>query len=114
MCIDKTFESLVCSDVFCFFQIGGRSSGSLKSVFDFVEAQSHDGLYFNRLKVVKITGIWHFTLAEYFLGLILAHSPLLETLTLIHYDGETIPYELFTEFHYASEHVKIITLVSAS
>ncbi|GMY24494.1 F-box/FBD/LRR-repeat protein At1g13570-like [Fagus crenata] len=66
--------------------------------------------YFNKLKVVKIRGLWGSKPEYEFIKFILAHSPVLETMTIVSYGGERVPNSVLLQVDPASEHVKIINL----
>lgn len=65
---------------------------------------------FNQLKVVRIRGITETLIEMEFIKLLLARSPLLETLVALTYGNTRIPDSLFLQFERASRHVKIISL----
>ncbi|KAL0015204.1 hypothetical protein SO802_002273 [Lithocarpus litseifolius] len=79
---------------------------------DFQRAECLVDLYFNKLKVVKIRGLLSTNHECEFLKFILAHSPVLETITIVTYGGEIIPNSVLLQFEPASEHVKVISLRS--
>ena len=77
---------------------------------DLVTAQLQSDFYFNQLKVVKIRGIIGTRIEWEFLRLILAHSPVLESMTIVKFKGERISEPLLQEVERASKHVKFISL----
>ena len=82
-------------------------------MLDFLKAKSMSGL-FNRLKVVKIRGIWEMAHAWNFIMFILANSPMLETMTIVCYRKERFTEEQLQQLKRASEHVKTLVLTSAA
>lgn len=88
----------------------GNSCEVSNPVLDFLRAQCLLDLYFNKLKVVKIRGIWGTRLEWEFIKFILAHSPVLEAMTIVKYGGERVPESLLMQVERASEHVKILSL----
>ncbi|XP_042977367.1 F-box/FBD/LRR-repeat protein At1g13570-like [Carya illinoinensis] len=76
----------------------------------FMKEQCLSGSYFNELKVVKIRGIWGTTTELEFIWFILAHSPVLEMMTIIKYRGERLSESLLRRVEWASKHVKVISL----
>lgn len=82
------------------------------SFLDFERAECLEDLYFNKLKVVKIRGLLSTYPECEFIKFILAHSPVLETITIVTYGGEIIPNSVLLQFEPASEHVKVISLRS--
>lgn len=81
-----------------------------KPVMDLVTAQLQSDFYFNQLKVVKIRGIIGTRIEWEFLRLILAHSPVLESMTIVKFRGERISESFLQEVERASKHVKFISL----
>lgn len=82
-----------------------------KPVIDFLRAQNMLDLYLNHLRVVKIRGISGVEGPEWeFIKFILAHSPVLETITIVRYRGERVPQPLFEQVERASKYVKLISL----
>lgn len=79
-------------------------------VMDLVTAQLQSDFYFNQLKVVKIRGINGTRIEWEFLRLILAHSPVLESMTIVKSKGERISESFLQEVERASKHVKFISL----
>lgn len=77
---------------------------------DLVTAQLQSDFYFNQLKVVKIRGINGTRIEWEFLRLILAHSPVLESMTIVKFRGERISESFLQEVERASKHVKFISL----
>ncbi|KAF3943115.1 hypothetical protein CMV_030293 [Castanea mollissima] len=82
------------------------------SFLDFQRAHCLVDLYFNKLKVVKIRGLLSTNPECEFIKFILAHSPVLETITIVTYGREIIPNSVLLQFEPASEHVKVISLRS--
>lgn len=87
-----------------------NSTGVLNTVLDFLRAQCLLETYFKKLKVVKIRGIWGTRTEWEFIKFILAHSPVLEAMTIVKYSGERIPDSLFLQVDRASDHVKVTSL----
>ncbi|KAG5227095.1 F-box/FBD/LRR-repeat protein [Salix suchowensis] len=81
-----------------------------KPVMDLVTAQLQSDFYFDQLKVVKIRGIIGTRIEWEFLRLILAHSPVLESMTIVKFRGERISESFLQEVERASNHVKFISL----
>lgn len=77
---------------------------------DLVTAQLQSDFYFDQLKVVKIRGIIGTRIEWEFLRLILAHSPVLESMTIVKFRGERISESFLQEVERASNHVKFISL----
>ncbi|KDP24339.1 hypothetical protein JCGZ_25635 [Jatropha curcas] len=87
------------------------SSQEHTTVTDFVRAQCLCDFYFNKLKVVKIRGIFGSGTEWEFIKLLLAHSPMLELMTIVKYSGgERISELLLQQLDRASEHVKFTSL----
>ena len=59
---------------------------------------------------MKIRGIWGTVTEWEFIKHILAHSPVLEAMTVVKYGGERIPDSMFQQVDRASDHVKITSL----
>ena len=59
---------------------------------------------------MKIRGLWGSKPEYEFIKFILAHSPVLETMTIVSYGGERVPNSVLLQVDPASEHVKIINL----
>ncbi|CAK7335181.1 unnamed protein product [Dovyalis caffra] len=79
-----------------------------KPVVDMMTGQCQSEFYFNQLKVVKIRGIIG-TRAEWeFLKLLLAHSPVLESMTIVKFRGDRFSESFLQEVERASKHVKFI------
>lgn len=89
-----------------------RSRFFSKPVTDFVKAQCSLGLSFNSLKVVKTRGIFESGLDWILFELLLAHSPVLESMSIARYGGVRIPEEHFWRLKRASERVKIFSFTS--
>lgn len=81
-----------------------------KPVMDLVTAQLLSDFYFDQLKVVKIRGIIGTRIEWEFLRLILAHSPVLESMTIVKFRGERLSESFLQEVERASNHVKFISL----
>lgn len=79
-------------------------------VANFLKFQCPYGSYFYKLKVVKIRGIWGTTPELEFISFILAHSPVLEMMTIVKYRGERLSESMLQRVERSSEHVKIISL----
>ena len=77
---------------------------------DLVTAQLLSDFYFDQLKVVKIRGIIGTRIEWEFLRLILAHSPVLESMTIVKFRGERLSELFLQEVERASNHVKFISL----
>ncbi|XP_021680022.2 F-box/FBD/LRR-repeat protein At1g13570 isoform X2 [Hevea brasiliensis] len=81
-----------------------------KPVMDFVISQCLYDFYLNQLKVVNIRGIVGTRTELEFIKLLLAHSPMLESMTIVKYSGERILESVLLQLERASEHVKFISL----
>ena len=79
---------------------------------DFLREKCWSGLYFNRLKVVKIKGVWEMDHAWHFVKFILANSPVLETFTIVCLSNGRFTEEELLQLERASEHVKILSLTA--
>ncbi|KAL5741653.1 hypothetical protein ACOSP7_028385 [Xanthoceras sorbifolium] len=80
-----------------------------RSVLGFLKAQCVCE-FFSQLKVVRIRGITGTIIEMEFIKLLLARSPLLETLITVTYGPERIPESLLLQVQRASKHVKITSL----
>ncbi|GAV60081.1 F-box domain-containing protein [Cephalotus follicularis] len=81
-----------------------------RCVVEFVKSQCLYDFYFNKLKEVKIRGICG-TRAEWeFISVILCHSIVLETMTIVRYGGERFPESQLQQLERASNHVRITSL----
>ncbi|KAF4348088.1 hypothetical protein F8388_010055 [Cannabis sativa] len=85
-----------------------------KFVTDFLSDKCRFGLYFNRLKVVKVRGVWEMDHAWHFVKFILANSPVLETLTIVSLRDGRFTEEQLAKLDRASERVKILSLTACS
>ncbi|XP_021895761.1 F-box/FBD/LRR-repeat protein At1g13570-like isoform X1 [Carica papaya] len=81
-----------------------------KPVLDYLKSQYLFEFSFNRLKEVRIRGIYGTRTEWEFIKLILARSPVLETLVIVKFEGDRIPESLLFQTERASEDVKIVTL----
>ncbi|KAJ9147679.1 hypothetical protein P3X46_029812 [Hevea brasiliensis] len=81
-----------------------------KPVMDFFISQCLYDFYLNQLKVVNIRGIVGTRTELEFIKLLLAHSPMLESMTIVTYSGERISESVLLQLEQASEHVKFISL----
>ncbi|XP_022771905.1 F-box/FBD/LRR-repeat protein At1g13570-like isoform X2 [Durio zibethinus] len=86
------------------------SNQACRRVLGFLKEQSRYDFFFSQLKVVRIRGL-HGTKPEWeFLKLILAHSPVLETLTIVKYETGRLRESLLLDVERASENLKIMSL----
>lgn len=79
-------------------------------MLDYLKSQYLFEFSFNRLKEVRIRGIYGTRTEWEFIKLILARSPVLETLVIVKFEGDRIPESLLFQTERASEDVKIVTL----
>ncbi|XP_062106398.1 F-box/FBD/LRR-repeat protein At1g13570-like [Humulus lupulus] len=89
-----------------------RPFTSGKHVTDFLRDKCRFGMYFNRLKVVKIRGVWEMDHAWHFVKFILANSPVLEALTIVCLRNGRFTEEQLLQLERASERVKILSLTA--
>ncbi|XVE78629.1 hypothetical protein DITRI_Ditri13aG0161700 [Diplodiscus trichospermus] len=81
-----------------------------RTVVDFLREQCLYDFFFSQLKVVRFRGLCS-TIPEWeFLRLILAHSPVLESLIIVKYGIERVPQSFLLHLERASENLKITSL----
>ncbi|XP_017975857.1 PREDICTED: F-box/FBD/LRR-repeat protein At1g13570 isoform X2 [Theobroma cacao] len=88
----------------------GHSNEVIRPVVDFLKDQCLYNFFFSQLKVVRIRGLCGTRPELEFLKLILAHSPVLEALTVVKYGSERVPESLLLHVERASEKLKITSL----
>lgn len=88
----------------------GRSNEFSRPVVDFLKEQRLHDFFFSQLKVVRIRGFRGTRPEWQLLKLILAHSPVLEALTIVRYGMARISESLLLQFERASENLKIMSL----
>ncbi|OMO52666.1 hypothetical protein CCACVL1_29125 [Corchorus capsularis] len=88
----------------------GHSNEVFRPVVDFLKEQCQYNFFFSHLKVVRIRGLYGTRPEWEFLKLILAHSPVLETLTIVKYGNERVPESLLLHVERASANLKITSL----
>lgn len=67
---------------------------------------------FNHLKAVKFSGIYTRIPEMEFLKYVLVHSPVLETVTIVCYNGERVSCQMLQSFDRTSECVKFVSLAA--
>lgn len=115
--LDSMTEVMVCICIFrsapnlekLLLSVAGTTAYSRPNV-EFLITQSLSNLYFEQLKEASITAVQGVIPELILIQFLLARSPVLKKMTIVHYGSERLPGESLQQFVPASKDVKIFNL----